>query len=367
MRYTDAGDDYIFSDNFFRAQYNFINDAPANVDENELLIAAIEYKIKLVQATVVIIDNITCLRGGTENAAVALSLMKNLKALKNDHKLSILVLAHTPKRRKATQPITADDLHGSKLLINFADSAFAISKSNADKDLCYLKQIKQRNTRQRYGDDNVCRCRIHKPGNFLHFKFEGNSPEHNHLVSAPVATRQQLTDKIAALAAGGVTQRDISEALNIPLASVNRLINKGKSEPDILNVNEYLAAYSPESKPEFIKPNTFEIIIPIDNGSLNGDAVVNDSINDTASNTINEAAEEPADDGVKERLLSIVRAIHKNPGLRPDIIANAPGIDVKNMRRDIKMLAEAGIILFKGPRKTGGYFIGEEYEGRFKE
>jgi Trp operon repressor len=224
LRYSNGEEDHRFSDNFFRAQYNFIPDPPPNVNENDLLIAAIEYKVKQAKATVLIIDNITCLRGGTENSAVALALMKSLKALKTDHNLSILVLAHTPKRRNATQPISADDLHGSKLLINFADSAFAIGKSTASTDLCYLKQIKQRNTRQRYGADNVCLCRIQKTGAFLHFTFEGNSAEHHHLLSRTTAERRQLANKIAALATAGHSQRDISKQLGIGLATVNRLI-----------------------------------------------------------------------------------------------------------------------------------------------
>ncbi len=224
LRYSNGDDDHIFSDNFYRAEYNFIPDPPPNVDENALLIAAIEYKVRMTKATVLIIDNITCLRGGTENSVVALSLMKSLKTLKTDHKLSILVLAHTPKRRNPTQPISADDLHGSKLLINFADSAFAIGKSTTGNHLCYLKQIKQRNTRQRYGDDNVCLCRIQKPGTFLHFKFEGYSAEHHHLQTRTAAARQQLAKKVAALTAGGLSQREISKQLGIGLGTVNRLI-----------------------------------------------------------------------------------------------------------------------------------------------
>ena len=224
QRYTNGEDDYQFSDNFFRAQYNFIPDPPPDVDENELLIAAIDYKINLVKATVLIIDNITCLRGGTENSVVALSLMKNLKTLKNNYNLSILVLAHTPKRRNPTQPISADDLHGSKLLINFADSAFAIGKSTANTGLCYLKQLKQRSTRQRYGPGNVCLCHIEKPGTFLQFRFQGHSAEHHHLLTRSAAGRQDVTNKIAELAAAGLTQRDISKQLGIALSTVNRLL-----------------------------------------------------------------------------------------------------------------------------------------------
>lgn len=176
-----------------------------------------------------IIDTITCLRGGTENASVALRLMNNLKSLKADHKLSILVLAHTPKRRNSARTLSAGDLHGSKLLINFADSAFAIGKSNTDASLCYLKQIKQHNTRQVYGEDNVCLCRIWRPGNFLHFRFEGNSPEQTHLLlNRNSAYREQLTEKIAGLSALGFRQWQISLQLNIALGTLNKLINDNR-------------------------------------------------------------------------------------------------------------------------------------------
>ncbi|ASU34940.1 AAA family ATPase [Mucilaginibacter xinganensis] len=230
LRYSNGDADHRFSENFFRAQYNFTADPPPNIDENDLLIAAIEYKVNQCKASVLIIDNITCLRGGTENSAVALALMKSLKALKTEHNLSILVLAHTPKRRNATQPISADDLHGSKLLINFADSAFAIGKSTLDPDLCYLKQVKQRNTRQRYGADNVCLCRIQKPGAFLHFAFEGHSPERLHLLTRTATDRRELAHKITALSAAGYSQRDIADRLNISLTTVNRLLHSSPSD-----------------------------------------------------------------------------------------------------------------------------------------
>jgi hypothetical protein len=225
QRYTHQRDSYNFNDNFFRAQFNPDAEMPDHYSNyDECIIAGIEYKIKLVKATVLIIDNITCLRGGTENAAVALNLMKNLKALKADYNLSVLVLAHTPKRRHPGSPLSADDLHGSKLLINFADSAFAIGTSSADPQLRYLKQIKQRSTAQVYGEDNVCLCRITKPGNFLQFSFEGNSQERPHLRTFNRADRGLLTQKVAELSAKGLNQRQISHELHIALGLVNKLM-----------------------------------------------------------------------------------------------------------------------------------------------
>jgi archaellum biogenesis ATPase FlaH len=231
QRYSHPQGNYVFAEKFCRAEFNeanhnYGNFIPGDCSEDDFLIAGLEQKINLVNATVLIIDNISCLRGGTENAAVAIRLMKNLKSLKAQYKLSILVLAHTPKRRNPARPIGTDDLHGSKLLINFADSAFAIGRSNTDNNLCYLKQIKQRNTRQVYGDDNVCLCRIEKHLNFLQFRFEGSGPERPHLLNRSAANRAMLSQKVNELSTGGISQRQISAQLGVALGTVNRLVKK---------------------------------------------------------------------------------------------------------------------------------------------
>ncbi|MES2266497.1 MAG: AAA family ATPase [Bacteroidota bacterium] len=225
-RYTHARNSYNFTDKFVRAQFTPNTGLPGGDSNNDdHLINAIEYRIQQLKATVLIIDNISCLRGGTENAQVALSLMKNLKALKNDYNLSILVLAHTPKRRNLGLPLSADDLHGSKLLINFADSAFALGTSATDPQLRYLKQIKQRNTAQIYGEDNVCLCRITKSANFLQMQFEGQSHEYLHLRTR-MTNQLVLAPKIAQLSAAGYTQRQISTELGIAVGLVNKLMAK---------------------------------------------------------------------------------------------------------------------------------------------
>jgi AAA domain len=224
LRYSDAKDSYQFSDNFYRAQFNLDNEIPAESNTyDQYVMAAITDRIRQIKATVLIIDNITCMRNGTENSRVALKLLKDLKDLKNDYHLSVLVLAHTPKRNPA-QPLTPDDLHGSKLLINFADSAFAIGKSNTQPGINYLKQIKQRNTAEKYGADNVCLGRIIKPGNFLQFEFKGNGRERDHLYRPVRLEREQLAQRVAELAKQGFSQRRISKELRMPLATVNRLM-----------------------------------------------------------------------------------------------------------------------------------------------
>ncbi|MBD1383643.1 AAA family ATPase [Mucilaginibacter rigui] len=226
QRYTGAEGDHHFPYAFLRAEFRpdiAMSDSYSDYDEQ--IIAGIEYKIRLTKATVLIIDNISCLRGGIVNASVALNLIKHLKALKADYNLSILVLAHTPKRRNPGSPISADDMHGSKLLINLADSAFSIGTSATDPHLRYLKQIKQRSTAQVYGEDNVCLCRITKPGNFLQMQFEGNSHERQHLRTRGL-NQHILAPKVAELVANGYSQRQISKELCVSVGLVNKLMPK---------------------------------------------------------------------------------------------------------------------------------------------
>jgi hypothetical protein len=230
-RYSQNGRNYQFPANFYRAQANpGYSPESGGVDmaetysHDDLLMAGLESRIEQLKATVLIIDNISCLGGGTGNAAGALRIMSKLKAMQAEYKLSILVLAHTPKRSKGSQPLSTDDLHGSKLLMNFADSAFIIGTSNSDNSLRYLKQVKQRSSQQAYGEDNVCLCRIHRYRNFLKFRFEGHSAEAPHLLSRVQARREQLTAQVAKFSAEGLTQREISERLNIALGVVNKVL-----------------------------------------------------------------------------------------------------------------------------------------------
>lgn len=106
-------------------------------------IEGIRKEVQQTGAKVVIIDNITWLNHRLEKASDAGGFMQKLNKLKREEELSILLIAHTPKR-DATQPITINDLAGSAQLMNFMDSAFAIGSSTQDPQLRYIKQIKVR-------------------------------------------------------------------------------------------------------------------------------------------------------------------------------------------------------------------------------
>jgi DNA-binding NarL/FixJ family response regulator len=225
-RYTGANDVmFDFAKGFYRAGFNPNADMPIDFTTyDEYMNAAIEYAVKATKANVLIIDNITCLRRGTERATDALPLMKHLKALKAKYNLSILVLAHTPKRY-AHKPISRNDLQGSKMLINFADSAFAIGESSKEKGLRYLKQVKQRHTGRVYGEENICLCRITKPQNFIKYEFDGYGREADHLLTFSRQEREARQTEITALAEQGLSQRQISKQLGIGLGTVNRVVS----------------------------------------------------------------------------------------------------------------------------------------------
>ncbi|WP_214069887.1 AAA family ATPase [Mucilaginibacter sp. dw_454] len=222
--------DYQFSPNFARLVFN--PDARTIHKFKtyaEYLNNALENVIISSGARILIIDNITCLRSGTEAAAGAVALMSKLQAIKHQYGLSILVLAHTPKRNPA-KPISKNDLQGSKMLINFADSAFAIGESQTDKGLRYLKQMKQRSGTQVHGADNVRLCRIVKPFNFLHFDFIGREPEARHLLHYTEQHRRVTEDRVAELNSQGHSIRAICSETGLSFGSVCRMVKRLERE-----------------------------------------------------------------------------------------------------------------------------------------
>ncbi len=227
VRYSiNYRDHYVFDSNFLRAEID-----PEKADYQgqgfnsleDYINSSLERTVIATGAKVLIIDNLTYLRSETEKAKDALPLMKELKALKSRYKLSILALAHTPKR-DLSKPITKNDLQGSKMLINFCDSAFALGESFKDKRLRYIKQIKARNTEIIFDAENVALCQIDKPGNFLQFEFLNFSTESEHLRQPTEKDRTTLIDQAKTLSGQGKSQRQIASELGISLGAVNKYL-----------------------------------------------------------------------------------------------------------------------------------------------
>ena len=151
--------------------------------------------------------------------------MMRLMKLKKKYGWSVLVLAHTPKRAM-TNPITQNDLAGSKKLYNFFDSVFSIGFSAKDANLRYLKQLKVRYGDYTYNADNVPVYQIEKVGSFTQFVFVEYSTERKHLKAPTDSDNNQLAIKVAELSAQGKSIRDIANALGISKSKVGRLMKK---------------------------------------------------------------------------------------------------------------------------------------------
>lgn len=216
---------YSFDDNFKRIEINPDAEIPTETTFESYLNKSLEQSISETGAKILIIDNITYLKNETERSKDALPLMKYLKALKSKYGLSILALAHTPKR-DLSRPITQNDLGGSKMLYNFIDSCFAIGQSNTDKNLRYIKQIKARNTQMIYDTENVIICQIDKPSNFLSFEFIDFGAELQHLKQVTEKDRENTIQQAKELSEKGLSQRQIATELSISLGAVNKYLKR---------------------------------------------------------------------------------------------------------------------------------------------
>ena len=224
-RYSVEGrEHYRFDSRLIRVEINPDAEVPCG-DYTQYICEAIEACIMEVKAKVAIIDNITYLNDELEKAKDALPLMKMLKAIKKRHNLSFLILAHTPKRDRS-RPLSKNDLQGSKMIINFVDSAFVIGESALGKDMRYIKHLKARNTSRMYDGTNVLGCRIEKEYNFLRFVFLETGPEKEHLSEKSKMEHGQLIEKTLELHGKGFSSRYIADVCGVSHTTINRLIKE---------------------------------------------------------------------------------------------------------------------------------------------
>jgi KaiC/GvpD/RAD55 family RecA-like ATPase len=229
---NDFEDPYLFSPDLLRTEI-FPEYSESRFGHSR----AIEYfldsfceRVTETGSRIVIVDNITYLYNTLQDSLGALRIMKYLKSVKRKLDISILVLAHTPKRHFRA-PITASDLQGSRMFANFADNIFAIGSSARGSDVRYIKHIKPRNTSIRFDASNVGLFRLQKRRNFLAFEFIGFGDERDHLKCDVDAGREKLIQRACELAKLGRSQRDIAAELGIAKTTVQRYLETGPPGP----------------------------------------------------------------------------------------------------------------------------------------
>jgi RecA-family ATPase len=213
---------YQFSSNFLRAEINTELDIPKEYKGIEdYLCNTLYLTIKSKEISVLIVDNLTFLSSENEKAKDALVLMKTLKKLSRKENISILVLAHTPKRDES-KPINKNDVAGSKMLMNFCDSSFAIGTSSQEPSLRYIKQIKQRNTEHLYHSENVIVCSIEKKTNFLEFQFIDFDSEKSHLKTYDSSDSDERNEQIQLLVSEKLSNVHIASRLGVSEGAIRK-------------------------------------------------------------------------------------------------------------------------------------------------
>ena len=233
LRYYDVENNirHIFPDGLIRAE---IDPEAISMDNYEdTIIKNIEDAALVTNSNVIIIDNLTYLCNASDKGEAAGIFMMKLMQLKKKHNFSILIIAHTPKRNLAN-PITQNDLAGSKKLYNFFDSVFAIGKSYKDNCLRYVKQVKVRAGEYRYDSDNVLIYEIVSDRGFLHFEHIGYAQEKEHLKEdEDNAANAQLAINVTELRKEGKSIREIASELGITKSKVERILRKANDTPSI--------------------------------------------------------------------------------------------------------------------------------------
>lgn len=215
-------DHYRFHPNFIRGELNRDLELPKTAKTIEdYLCQSLSKYIESHKIEVIIVDNLTYLNSDNEKAKDALVLMKFLNKLTKNKGISILVLCHTPKRYDS-KPITNNDVSGSKMLMNFCDSAFAIGRSAMDHHFRYIKQIKQRNTEHMYHADNVIVCTIGQDYNFLQFEFLEYGSEFEHLQNHKSNDLEQRDADMMNFIAQGKSNVEVGKLLGISEAAVRK-------------------------------------------------------------------------------------------------------------------------------------------------
>ena len=227
-RYSiDFKEHYIFNPNFLRSELDIEKIRNDNSDFEEQVLNSLETEVMKHDAKILIVDNITYLKNETEKAKDALRLMKILNTIKKKLNISILVLAHTPKR-DSSKSISKNDVSGSKNLMNFCDSCFAIGESFTESSVRYIKQIKERNCPKIYDSENILIYKIEKIKSFLQFEFIEFGSESDHIIPRTKVEVVERNSKIIELKKDGHNNCEIARQLGISEGTVRNVLEQNR-------------------------------------------------------------------------------------------------------------------------------------------
>lgn len=194
-----------------------------DVTDQNLILPEIERLAVERNIELIIIDNFTNLCINSKEAAEAGNIMVKLLAMRMTHNWTMLILAHVPKRKQG-DPLTIDDLAGSKLLSNLADNVIGFNKSKKDKNMRYLIQLKYRSLPIELDFKNVQELTLTSSDGWLHFEYGGYDEERAHLPRSRDEKAELERDIVKELKQpNGSSCREIADKLGTSLSMVQRV------------------------------------------------------------------------------------------------------------------------------------------------
>lgn len=194
-----------------------------DVTDQSSILAEIEKMAIEYETTVIIIDNLTNLCINSKDGGEAGNVMLRLNSLRLTHNWTMLILAHVPKR-KAGDPLSLNDVAGSKNLSNFADNVIGLNRSKLGKDKRYLIQLKCRSRPIELDYKNVQELTLAMSDGYLHFEYGGFDEERVHLPRSRDEKAELEADIVKELKElNGLSYRDIAEKLGTSLGTVQRV------------------------------------------------------------------------------------------------------------------------------------------------
>lgn len=194
-----------------------------DVTDQSFILSEIETQALEYEASVIIIDNLTNLCINAKEGGEAGNVMLRLIGLRMTHDWTMLILAHVPKR-KAGDPLSLNDLAGSKIISNLADNVVGLNKSKRGKEKRYLIQLKYRSKPIELDYKNVQELTLTMSDGYLHFEYGEYDEERKHLPRSRDEKAELEADIVDELKKyNGLSYRDIADKLGTSHGTVQRV------------------------------------------------------------------------------------------------------------------------------------------------
>lgn len=225
---NEEGKHFTFPDNFYRATYEMLKEIPDDITYEDFFINSLKDRIKEHSAEVVVLDNLTkIVSSSTDTAKSTIPIMNALSAMKFEEGITFLILEHN-KKVEEWKPISLNDLQGSKMKSNFADSVFTIGRSAFDKSLRYIKQLKVRSGELIYDEENVLLCELSTNEGYLGFNQLGFRQEKELLRQRETSGYDENIEQVLELKSKGYSNVQIGKQLQCSESVVRKWLKRAE-------------------------------------------------------------------------------------------------------------------------------------------